>query len=60
MESRPDYIVIEDFGGGTSATEVYLVPVLKDMLAYLENVYATEEPVNMVLKFTPPGAGGKR
>jgi 4-amino-4-deoxy-L-arabinose transferase-like glycosyltransferase len=59
-DSRPDYIVLEDFGGGTSTTEVYLVPVLKEMLAYLENVYATGEPVNMVLKFTPPGPEGER
>ena len=59
-DSRPDYIILEDFGGGTSTTEVYLVPVLKEMLAYLDNVYATGEPVNMVLKFTPPGPGGER
>jgi 4-amino-4-deoxy-L-arabinose transferase-like glycosyltransferase len=56
-KSHPDYIVIDDFGGGTSATEVYLVPVLRQMVAYLKNVYSTEDPVNMVLKFTPPGRG---
>jgi hypothetical protein len=57
-DERPDYIVLDDFGGGTSTTEVYLVPVLKEMLAYIEGVYATGEPVNMVLKFTPPEPGG--
>jgi hypothetical protein len=55
--TRPDYIVLENFGAGVSTTEVYLVPVLRDMVAYIEYAYATEEPVNTVLRFR---AGGHR
>jgi hypothetical protein len=51
LEAKPDYIVLEDFGGGVSTTEVYLVPVLQEMLPYLEHAYMTGEPVNTVLRF---------
>jgi 4-amino-4-deoxy-L-arabinose transferase-like glycosyltransferase len=54
LEARPNYIVLDDFGGGTSATEVYVVPVLQDMLEYLRLAYETEEPVNKLLAFRPP------
>lgn len=57
--SRPDYIVLEDFGGGLSTTEVYLVPVLQEMVAYLEQVYFTGDPVNTVLRMNWEKALGK-
>jgi len=59
LEARPDFIVLDNFGGGTSATDVYVVPVLQDMLEYIRVVHETEEPVNKVLVFRiPEGAGG--
>ncbi len=59
LEAHPDYIVLDDFGGGTSATDVYVVPVLQDMLEYLGLVYETDEPVNKLLAFRlPQGTGG--
>ena len=54
LEARPNYIVLDDFGGGTSATEVYVVPVLQDMLEYVGVAYETEEPVNKLLVFRIP------
>lgn len=59
-DSKPDYIVLENFGGETSTTEVYLVPVLETMLESLEAVYSTGEPVNMVLRFSPQRLGSAR
>ena len=58
-ESRPDYIILEDFGAGVSTTEVYLVPVLREMVAYLERVYFTGDPVNTVLRMNWEKALGK-
>ncbi len=59
LEARPNFIVLDDFGGGTSATDVYVVPVLQDMLEYLGLAYETDEPVNKVLVFRiPQGMGG--
>jgi len=59
LEARPDFIVLDNFGGGTSATDVYVVPVLEDMLEYIGLAHETEEPVNKVLAFRiPEGAGG--
>lgn len=54
LEARPDYIVLDDFGGGVSATEVYVVPVLQDMVQYIGLAYETGKPVNKLLKFTLP------
>jgi 4-amino-4-deoxy-L-arabinose transferase-like glycosyltransferase len=50
LEAKPDYIILEDFGG-VSTTEVYVVPVLQGMLPYLEQLYMTGEPSNTVLRF---------
>jgi 4-amino-4-deoxy-L-arabinose transferase-like glycosyltransferase len=52
-EARPEYIVLEDFGGGSSATNVYLVPVLEELTQYLSVVHRTAEPVTTVLRFAP-------
>ncbi|MGD8628407.1 MAG: glycosyltransferase family 39 protein, partial [bacterium] len=54
LEARPDYIVLEKLGAGTSATDVYLIPVLKEMTDYLEDAYFTEEPVTAVFRFDVP------
>jgi hypothetical protein len=59
LEARPDFIVLDNFGGGTSATDVYVVPVLEDMLEYIGLAHETGEPVNKVLAFRiPEGLGG--
>jgi 4-amino-4-deoxy-L-arabinose transferase-like glycosyltransferase len=58
--TRPDYIVMEDYGAGVSFTEVYLAPVLNDMLAYIQQVHTTEEPENRVFRFFHEEAFGKR
>jgi hypothetical protein len=52
LETRPDYIVIDDFGGPTT-THQYLVPVLGEMRSSFELIYQTGEPTNMVLRFFP-------
>ena len=54
LEARPDYIVLDDFGGGGSSTDVYVVPVLQEMTEYLSLAYETPEPVNKLLRFRPP------
>ena len=54
LETRPDYIVLDDFGGGVSSTDVYVVPVLQDMIQYVGLAYETGEPVNKLLKFNLP------
>jgi 4-amino-4-deoxy-L-arabinose transferase-like glycosyltransferase len=57
-QSRPDYIVLDNFGPGVSQTEVYLVPVLEGMKEYLSLAYETAEPVNRLLRLRlPEGAG---
>jgi hypothetical protein len=59
LEASPDYIVLEKLSGGTSATDVYLIPVLHNMSDYLEDAYFTVEPVTAVYRFRPPeGRGG--
>jgi hypothetical protein len=55
LEARPDYIVLDDFGGGGSSTDVFVVPVLQEMTGYLSLAYETPEPVNKLLRFRPPG-----
>jgi hypothetical protein len=60
FEARPDYIVLDDFGGGGSVTDVYVVPVLKEMTAYLSVAYETQEPVNKLLRFKPPEGAGEQ
>ena len=50
-ETNPDYIVIDNFGGGIGSTQVYLVPVLKQMPEAFDIIYRTDEPVNLLLKF---------
>jgi hypothetical protein len=61
LEARPNFIVLDNFGGGgTSATDVYVVPVLQDMLEYIGLAHETEEPVNKLLVFREPqGTGGQ-
>jgi hypothetical protein len=54
FETRPDYIVLDNFGGGVSATDVYVVPVLQEMVQHLGLAYETGEPVNKLVKFTLP------
>jgi hypothetical protein len=54
FEARPDLIVLDDFGRGGSATDVYVVPVLQELVEYLSLAYETEEPVNKLLRFRPP------
>jgi hypothetical protein len=45
-----DYIIIDYFGGPTGTTELYVLPVLLDMIDSVKTVYATGEPLNMVVK----------
>jgi hypothetical protein len=52
-EAAPDYIVLEHFSEGTSHTDVYVVPVLQDMLGSVTTVVRTREPVNAVVRFEP-------
>ena len=59
-ETRPDYIVMENYGAGVSFTEVYLAPVLNQMLAYIQEVYTTEEPENRLFRFYHEEAFGRR
>jgi hypothetical protein len=54
VETAPDYIVIENFGGGGSYTGFYVVPVLQKMAGYFEVVHVTEEPETKVLSFSVP------
>ena len=49
-EWEADYIVIDYFGGPTGTTELYVLPVLLDMIGSVKTVYATGEPLNMVVK----------
>lgn len=55
-EWEADYIIIDYFGGPTGTTELYLLPALLDMIDSVETVYATGEPLNMVVKLN----AGKR
>jgi hypothetical protein len=57
-DSRPDYIVMDNFGSGS--TQRYLVPALEGMSEHLQTVYATKRPVNLVLKFSSDDAGDDR
>jgi 4-amino-4-deoxy-L-arabinose transferase-like glycosyltransferase len=50
-----DYVVVDYFGGPTGTTELYLLPVLVDMIGSVETVYATGEPLNMVVKLEKDG-----
>jgi hypothetical protein len=45
-----DYIIVDYFGGPTGTTELYVLPVLLDMIGSVKTVYATGEPLNMVVK----------
>ncbi len=45
-----DYIIVDYFGGPTGTTELYVLPVLVDMIGSVKTVYATGEPLNMVVK----------
>lgn len=45
-----DYIIVDYFGGPTGTTELYVLPVLLDMINSVKTVYATGEPLNMVVK----------
>ncbi len=54
LEARPDYIVLEKLSSGTSATDVYLIPVLHEMTDHLREAHFTEEPVTAVYRFTVP------
>jgi hypothetical protein len=56
---HPDYIVLDN-DLGFPQTQTYLVPVLRTMEDMLEQVYATGEPVNMIVRFTPPTKGDGR
>jgi len=58
-EWRADYIIIDYFGGPTGTTELYVLPVLLDMIDSVKTVYATGEPLNMVVKLNvdKQGAG---
>ena len=49
-EWDPDYVIVDYFGGSTGTTELYILPVLLDMIGSVKTVYATGEPVNMVVK----------
>jgi 4-amino-4-deoxy-L-arabinose transferase-like glycosyltransferase len=49
-EWEADYIIIDYFGGPTGTTELYVLPVLLDMIGSVKTVYATGEPLNMVVK----------
>ncbi len=50
-ESGADYVVVDYFGGpGSSTTELYLLPVLVDMLDSIKTVYSTGEPLTMVVR----------
>lgn len=57
LEASPDYIVLEKLSGGTSATDVYLIPALHGMTEYLEDAHFTEEPVTAVYRFRVPTGG---
>ncbi len=50
-EIAPDYIVIDNFGSISQTTQVYLLPVLREMSGSLEVIYSTDDPVNVLLKF---------
>jgi hypothetical protein len=54
LEASPDYIVLEKLSSGTSATDVYLIPVLHEMTDYLREAHFTEEPVTAVYRFEAP------
>jgi hypothetical protein len=56
--ARPDYIVLDKFGAGTSQTDVYLVPVLEGLSQYISLAFQTEEPVNVLLRFNLPEGSG--
>ena len=58
LEARPDLIVLENFGGTMSQTDVYVVPVLQEMLEYLRPAYETAEPVNQIVRFDVPQETG--
>jgi hypothetical protein len=45
-----DYIIVDYFGGPTGTTELYVLPVLLDMIGSVKTVYATGEPLNMVVR----------
>jgi len=49
-----DYIIVDYFGGPTGTTELYVLPVLLDMIGSVKTVYATGEPLNMVVKLNVP------
>jgi hypothetical protein len=49
-EWEADYIIVDYFGGPTGTTELYVLPVLLDMINSVKTVYATGEPLNMVVK----------
>jgi 4-amino-4-deoxy-L-arabinose transferase-like glycosyltransferase len=50
-----DYIIVDYFGGPTGTTELYVLPVLLDMIGSVKTVYATGEPLNMVVKLNVTG-----
>lgn len=50
-----DYIIVDYFGGPTGTTELYVLPVLLDMVGSVKTVYATGEPLNMVVKLNVNG-----
>jgi hypothetical protein len=54
-KSHPDYIVIDDVG--FPQTDTYLVPALRTIPQTLEKVFATGEPINLILKFSVPAGG---
>ena len=49
-EQEADYIIVDYFGGATGTTELYVLPVLVDMIGSVKTVYATGEPLNMVVR----------
>ncbi len=53
LKTRPDYIVIENIVGTFSQTAIVLGPALAQMGDQIEIVYVTNEPRNILLKFSP-------
>jgi hypothetical protein len=51
MKARPDYMVIDNFGSGS--TQRFLVPALENMRGMIQVVHSTAKPVNVVLRFSP-------
>jgi hypothetical protein len=57
-EARPDFVVLDDFGGG-SVTDIYVVPVLEEMPDYLSIAYESEDPVNRLVRLRLPDGTGR-